>query len=54
MANLDTQVQIKLIEISKEWAEKIDTRHNAKSMRNEYLVNFDEIYERLSRTISKT
>lgn len=53
MANLEPQVQIRLIEISKEWAEKIDERANWTVMRKAYLENFDNIYKQLVKTISE-
>ena len=51
MLNLDPQVQIKLLEISKEWAEKVDTFANYDIARKHYLENFDTIYKQLVRTI---
>ena len=53
MADLDPQVQIKLIEISKEWAEKIDTFPNWDIGRKQYLQNFDNIYKKLLETVSQ-
>lgn len=53
MADLDPQVQIKLIEISKEWAEKTDRIPNWDAGRKEYLQNFDTIYKQLIKTISE-
>jgi len=53
MANLDPQVQIKLIEISKEWAEKVRVVTDWDTGRKEYLQNFDTIYKQLIKTISE-
>lgn len=53
MADLDPQVQIKLIEISKEWAEKVDAIPNWRTGRKEYLQNFDDTYKQLVKTISE-
>ena len=53
MANLDPQVQIKLIEISKEWAQKTDTITNWETGRKWYLENFDNIYKQLVKTVSE-
>jgi hypothetical protein len=53
MANLDPQVQIKLIEISKEWAEKIDTFKDWEVARKKYVENFDTIYKQLVKTVSE-
>ena len=51
MLNLEPQVQIKLLEISKEWAEKVDVISNWDNGRKEYLENFDTIYKQLVKTI---
>jgi hypothetical protein len=51
MLNLEPQVQIKLLEISKEWAEKVDAISNWRIGRKEYLENFDNIYKQLVKTI---
>ena len=53
MADLDPQVQIKLIEISKAWAEKINTFNDWEIARKKYVENFDNIYKQLVKTISE-
>jgi hypothetical protein len=53
MANLDPQVQVKLIETSKEWAEKIaDKTGGGSKMPNQYPEEFDKVYKQLAKTIS--
>ena len=51
MLNLEPQVQIKLLDISKEWAEKLDVTTDWETIRKQYLENFDKIYRQLVRTI---
>ena len=51
MTNLEPEVRIKLIEISREWAEKLDVTNNWETMRKQYLENFDMVYRKLVRTI---
>jgi hypothetical protein len=53
MANLDPQVQIKLIEISKEWAEEIANKSHPSRMPQDYPKEFDSIYKQLVKTISE-
>jgi len=53
MANSDPQVQIKLIEISKEWAEKSHERVDAFSIPKTYTKTFDDIYKQLAKTVSE-
>ena len=52
MADLDPQVQIKLIEISKEWAENVNTFGEWEVARKKYVENFDNIYKQLVKTVS--
>ena len=52
MANLDPQVQIKLIEISKEWAEETANKSHATRMPQDYPKEFDKIYKLLEKTTS--
>ena len=52
MTNLDPQVQIKLIEISKEWAERKANKEHPGLMINYYPKEFDPIYKELVKTIS--
>jgi len=47
MANLDPQVQIKLIEISKELAEKALKDVTASARNKVYLENFENVYKGL-------
>lgn len=53
MANLDPQVQVKLIEISKEWAEETANKHNPTRMPKSYPKEFDTIYKQLVETVSE-
>ena len=53
MANLDPQVQIKLIEISKEWAVKIDTFSDWDVARKKYVENFENIYKELEKAVTE-
>ena len=54
MANLDPQVQVKLIEISKEWATQASERTDAFSIPKVYAKAFDTIYKQLAKTVSAT
>ena len=51
---LDPQVQVKLIEISKEWAEKVadHTAPAGSKMPKGYPKEFDNIYKQLVKTMS--
>jgi len=53
MTSLDPQVQIKLIEVSKAWAEKASTNTTYDNMPTVYPKNFDIIYEQLVKTVSE-
>jgi len=53
MANLDPQVQIKLIEISKEWTQKTHPNTDSFSIPKAYPKTFDEIYVQLVKTVSE-
>ena len=53
MADLDPQVQIKLIEVSKEWAEKTANRGQPRDMTENYPKEFDNIYTQLVKTVSE-
>jgi len=53
MANLDPQVQIKLIEISKEWAEKTIRNPSPENIPKVYPEQFDHVYKRLAKTVSE-
>ena len=53
MGNLDPQVQVKLIDISKEWAEKSHERVDAFSIPKVYPKTFDDIYKQLAKTVSE-
>lgn len=52
MANLDPQVQIKLIEISKDWTEKKEGRTDTFNIPKIYPKTFDIIYKQLAKTVS--
>jgi hypothetical protein len=53
MTDLDPQVQIRLIEISKEWAEETaDTMGPTKHPKS-YPKEFDTIYGQLVKTVSE-
>ena len=55
MVDLDPQVQIKLIEISKEWAEMAippDIREKGAKCKL-YLDNFNAVYRQLVKTITR-
>lgn len=52
MPDLDPQVQIKLIEISKAWAEKAGTNIIYDSVPEFYPREFDNIYKKLLKTLS--
>ena len=54
MANLDPQVQVKLIEISKEWAEKTADHASPSTRPKGYPREFDDIYKQLAKTVSAT
>lgn len=53
MTSLDPQVQIELIEISKEWAEKTANRGQSRDMTENYPKEFDTIYKQLVKTVSE-
>ena len=53
MVNLDPQVQIKLIEISKEWAEKTVPHTSPENIPEAYSKQFDHIYKKLAQTVSE-
>jgi hypothetical protein len=55
MANLDPQVQIKLIEISREWAQMAvpgDIREKGTRCKL-YLDNFNAVYKQLVKTVTR-
>ena len=55
MAHLEPEVRIKLIDISKEWAEKV-ADHAAPAgskMPKGYPKEFDNIYKQLAKTVSE-
>jgi len=52
MADLDPQVQIKLIEISKEFAESLIERVKEDSKCEVYLRHFDAMYKGLAKIMS--
>ena len=56
MADLDPQVQVKLIEISKEWAEKTADHAGPGPTKRpgSYPKTFDTIYKQLAKTVSGT
>jgi len=51
MLNLEPQVQIKLLDISKEWTEKACRNVNADNIPEGYPREFDKIYKQLVKTI---
>ena len=53
MADLDPQVQIKLIEISKEWAVMASSGTRADNVQNVLPAKFDTIYKQLVKTMSE-
>ena len=54
MRVLDVQEQSKILEISKDWADKLNRPGaNTELRRKEYLENFDIIYKHLVKTISE-
>ena len=55
MANLDPQVQIKLIEISKVWAEETADHAGPGPTKRpgSYPEEFDNIYKKLAKTVSE-
>jgi hypothetical protein len=52
MANLEPEVQVKLIDISKEWAEKISKKRYNSERPSEYPKEFDGVYKQLAKTVS--
>jgi len=52
MTDLDPQVQIKLIEISKEWAEETANTSGPTKHPKTYPKEFDTIYKQLVKTVS--
>ena len=53
MRVLDVQERVKLIEISKEWAEQIaDRAEPGRKNPRGYPEKFDEIYKQLEKTVS--
>ena len=54
MANLDPQVQIKLIEISKEWAVETANIGGPSRHPKSYPKEFDTIFKELAKTVSGT
>ena len=55
MANLDPQVQVKLIEISRVWAEETANSSGPGPGKrpNSYPTKFDNIYKKLAQTVSE-
>ena len=53
MRTLDAQEQIKLIEISKEWAEKTADHDGPGKRPKSYPKEFDNIYKQLAKTLSE-
>lgn len=55
MADLDAQVQVKLIEISKEWAEEKANHSGPGPSKSpgSYPKEFDNIYKKLAKTVSE-
>ena len=53
MADLDPQVQVKLIEISKEWAQLASKNTDPYNVPKAYPKAFDEIYKQLAKTVSE-
>lgn len=53
MLGLEAQVQIKLLEISKEWAEETANKGNPTRMPKSYPKECDTIYKQLVKTISE-
>ena len=53
MATLDPQVQVKLIEISKEWVLKKETHTEPFNIHTAYTKTFDTIYKKLAKTVSE-
>ena len=53
MAHLDPQVQVKLIEISKEWAVVTANKNNPTTMPSHYPEEFDKVYKQLEETVSE-
>ncbi len=53
MLNLEPQVQVKLLEISKEWAEKVADHNGPGTTPKAYPKEFDNIYKQLAKAISE-
>jgi len=54
MASLEAEVRIKLIEVSKEWAEKIANYKGSGSQHPaDYPKEFDTVYKELTKTVSE-
>ena len=53
MANLDPQVQVALIEISKEWAKGIIVKKFGSERISDYPKEFDNVYKQLAKTVSE-
>jgi len=53
MLGLEAQVQVKLLEISKEWAEKVADHTGPGTIPKAYPKEFDNIYKQLVKTISE-
>jgi len=53
MADLDPQVQIKLIEISREWAVMAGSGTRTDSVQTVLPNKFDAIYKQLVKTVSE-
>jgi hypothetical protein len=55
MRVLDIQERIKILEITKAWADDLKlVTGSAENRLNTYLKNFDAIYEHLMKTLGKT
>jgi len=52
MPDLDPQVQVKLIEITKEWTEKKEGSADKFNIPKVYPKTFDTIYRQLAKTVS--
>ena len=53
MAHLEPEVRIKLIDISKEWAEKVANHTGPGTIPKAYPKEFDNIYKQLAKTVSE-
>lgn len=53
MAHLDPQVQVRLIEISKEWAVETANKNSPSPMPSRYPEEFDKVYKKLEKTVSE-